>query len=142
MILGNASAKSIKEMESILENIGISFQIKDDILGIFSSKDILGKSVYSDIEEFKQTILYSYIKINKPEYLSKLLNYYGKVNISSEDAKEVQNIIIESGSLEYAVTLMNKLFKESRNKIINLNISEYVKNILLGFITYLEIREK
>ena len=57
MILGNASAKSIKEMESILENIGISFQIKDDILGIFSSKDILGKSVYSDIEEFKQTIL-------------------------------------------------------------------------------------
>ena len=51
-------------------------------------------------------------------------------------------IIIESGSLEYAVTFMNKLFKESRNKIINLNISEYVKNILLGFITYLEIREK
>ena len=63
-------------------------------------------------------------------------------NISKEDAKEVQNIIIESGSLDYAVTLMNKLFKESRNRIINLNISEYVKNILLGFITYLEIREK
>lgn len=142
MILGNSSSKSIKEMESILENIGISFQIKDDILGIFSSKDILGKSVYSDIEEFKQTILYSYIKINKPEYLTKLLNYYGKENISEEDAKEVQNIIIESGSLDYAKNMMNKLFMESKENINNLNISSYVKNILLGFITYLEIREK
>ena len=142
MILGNASAKSIKEMESILENIGISFQIKDDILGIFSSKDVLGKSVYSDIEEFKQTILYSYIKINKPEYFNKLINLYGKENITEDEAKEVQNIIIESGSLEYATNLMNKLFKESRDRINNLDITEYVKNILLGFITYLEIRKK
>lgn len=141
MILGNASAKSIKEMESILENIGIAFQIKDDILGIFSSKDIIGKSVYSDIEEFKQTILYSYIKNNKPEYLKDLLKYYGKT-ISEEDASVVQNIMIESGSLLYANNMMNNLFRESREKIKNLNISLYIKNILLGFITYLEIREK
>lgn len=142
MILSSSSAKSIKEMEEVLESIGIAFQIKDDILGIFSSKEILGKSVYSDIEEFKQTILYSYIKLNKPEFYKKLLNYYGKENITEKDAKEVQNIIIESGSLEYASSKMNKLFKESKNKIIDLNISNYVKNILLGFITYLEIREK
>ena len=142
MILGNASAKSIKEMENILENIGISFQIKDDILGIFSSKDILGKSVYSDIEEFKQTILYSYIKINKPDYYQKLLNYYGKENISENEAKEVQNIIVESGSLDYANNMMNNLIRDSKEKISGLNISSYVKSILLGFITYLEIREK
>ena len=42
----------------------------------------------------------------------KLINYYGKDNISEEDATEVQNIIIESGSLEYANNMMNKLFKE------------------------------
>ena len=142
MILSNSSAKSIKEMENILENIGIAFQIKDDILGIFSSKEILGKSVYSDIEEFKQTILYSYIKLNKPEYYKELLKYYGKENITEKEAQEVQNIIIESNSLNYATNLMNKLFKESKYKIINLDINNYVKNILLGFITYLEIREK
>lgn len=142
MILSNSSAKLIKEMEQILENIGIAFQIKDDILGIFSSKEILGKSVYSDIEEFKQTILYSYIKINKPEYLDKLLEYYGKENICEEDAKCVQNIIIESGSLDYANNLMNNLFIDSKDKINNLDITPHIKNILLGLITYLEIREK
>ena len=142
MILSNSSAKNIKEMETILENIGISFQIKDDILGVFSSKEILGKSVYSDIEEFKQTILYSYIKIEKPEYLNELLKYYGKENISENDAKNVQDIMIQSGALDYANNIMNNLFNDSKEKIKNLDISEYIKNILLGLITYLEIREK
>lgn len=142
MILSNSSAKLIKEMEQILENIGIAFQIKDDILGIFSSKEILGKSVYSDIEEFKQTILYSYIKLNEPNYYNELLNYYGKENITESDALKVQEIITNSKSLEYATTLMNNLFKETKENIIKLDIQEYIKNILLGFITYLEIREK
>ncbi|NLC48542.1 MAG: 4-hydroxy-3-methylbut-2-enyl diphosphate reductase, partial [Tenericutes bacterium] len=75
MILGNQKKKDIKEFEQILEPLGIAFQIKDDILGIYSSKDILGKSVYSDIEEFKQTILYSYIKTERKDLINDLLKY-------------------------------------------------------------------
>jgi hypothetical protein len=37
---------------------------------------------------------------------------------------------------------MNNLFKETKEKITNLEIQEHIKNILLGFVTYLEIREK
>lgn len=142
MILANSSNKDIKKFESILEPLGIAFQIKDDILGIFSSKEILGKSVFSDIEEFKQTILYSYIKLNKKDYYNKLLKYYGKENINENDAKKVQDIIIESGSLEYANQIMEQLFDKSKTEIENLNIKENIKHILLGLITYLEIREK
>ena len=133
--------KDIKKYEEVLEPLGIAFQIKDDILGIFSKKEILGKSVYSDIEEFKQTILYSYIKIEKPEYLDKLLKYYGN-NISETDLNKVKDILNESGALEYANNKMNELFFISKHNINSLNIKEEVKNILLGFITYLEIREK
>lgn len=133
--------KDIKKFEETLEPLGIAFQIKDDILGIFSKKEILGKSVYSDIEEFKQTILYSYIKIEKPEYLDKLLKYYGN-NINETDLNKVKDLLNESGALEYANNKMNELFFISKHNISNLNIKEEVKNILLGFITYLEIREK
>ena len=37
---------------------------------------------------------------------------------------------------------MNKLFKETKENIMKLDIQEHIKNILLGFIIYLEIREK
>ena len=142
MILSNNKECDIKEMQSILMPLGIAFQIKDDIIGIFSSSDIIGKPNYSDIEEFKQTILYSYIKIRKPEYLNKLLKIYGKQNIKKEEYNEIKDILINSGSLEYANNKMIELFNESKEKLLNSKIKNEVKNILLGFIKYLELRKK
>lgn len=141
MILGNSKAKDIETFEKVLEPLGIAFQIKDDILGIYSSKEILGKSVYSDIEEFKQTILYSYIKINRNDLLDELLKYYGK-NITEEESKKVQKLFEDSGALEYATNKMNEMFNEVYANIKSMDIKEYTKNILLGLILFLRLREK
>lgn len=141
MILGNSKAKDIETFEKVLEPLGIAFQIKDDILGIYSSKEILGKSVYSDIEEFKQTILYSYIKINRNDLLGELLKYYGK-SITEEESKKVQELFENSGALEYATNKMNEMFNEVYTNIKSMDIKEYTKNILLGLILFLRLREK
>lgn len=141
MILGNSKAKDIETFEKVLEPLGIAFQIKDDILGIYSSKEILGKSVYSDIEEFKQTILYSYVKIKRNDLLDELLKYYGK-SITEEESKKVQKLFEESGALEYATNKMNEMFNEVYANIKSMDIKEYTKNILLGLILFLRLREK
>lgn len=141
MILSGAKNKEIYEIEKILEPIGISFQIKDDILGVMSTTEKLGKPIYSDIEEFKQTILYSYIKLEKKEYLDDLLKYYGNAS-NTESVKEVQKIMIDSGSLEYAINKMNELFNYSKEKITESKLNKDIKSILLGFIKYLELRKK
>ena len=141
MILGNSKAKDIETFEKVLEPLGIAFQIKDDILGIYSSKEILGKSVYSDIEEFKQTILYSYIKINRNDLLDELLKYYGK-SITEEESKKVQKLFEDSGALKYATNKMNEMFNEVYTNIKSMDIKEYTKNILLGLILFLRLREK
>ena len=141
MILGNSKVKDIETFEKVLEPLGIAFQIKDDILGIYSSKEILGKSVYSDIEEFKQTILYSYIKIKRNDLLDELLKYYGK-SITEEESKKVQKLFEDSGALEYATNKMNEMFNEVYANIKSMDIKEYAKNILLGLILFLRLREK
>ena len=141
MILAHKNQKDIENAELALEPLGVAFQIKDDILGIFSKSDVLGKSVYSDIKEFKQTYLYSYIKINKPEYYEKLLEFYGK-DIDEIEHKSFEEILINSGALSAAIDKMNELFFIAKHNITNLNINDNVKNILRGLITYLELREK
>lgn len=134
--------KNIKEMENILNNIGIAFQIKDDILGIFSDETELGKSNISDILEYKQTILYSYVS-HCQKYRKSINKYYGKKNITLEELNKIKDIFIKSGALEYANSTMNTLFDKSKEQIINSNeIDLKTKSILLGLIIYLKIRNK
>lgn len=139
LTLGGASKELIKKCEEILINVGIAFQIKDDLLGIYGDENILGKSTNSDIEEYKQTLLYSYAL--KTEYKDELQKYYGKANIK-DGPKKVKEIFEKCGSKRYAEKMMNKLFKESIDKLSSIDIDSEYKDILLGFIVYLQNRSK
>lgn len=54
-ILAGASAEQITKMEKIAYNVGIAFQIQDDILDITSSLEVLGKATGSDAKNHKTT---------------------------------------------------------------------------------------
>ena len=56
-ILGNQPDSVINELQSYGMNLGIAFQIQDDILEIFSDSKSMGKSLGSDLIAGKQTIL-------------------------------------------------------------------------------------
>lgn len=140
-LLLSGKKDNIKEIQNILNKIGIAFQIKDDIIGIFNNAEIIGKSNQSDINEYKQTILYSYVSYTN--YKDELLKYYGKNNLSEKDLEKVRNIFISSGALEYANNKMHNLFNTAYEEINNSNfIPDGIKNILLGLTTYLKIRNK
>lgn len=141
-ILAGKNQYNLKIYEKILEKIGIAFQIKDDIIGIYGDSSYIGKSTSSDISEFKQTILYSYIFNQKNEYLEELNKYYGKENLIENENKKVKQIFMESGALNYANEIMNNLFDESIELIKNIDLQQEYKEIILGFIYYLKIRQK
>ena len=54
-ILGGASKEEVKVLESIARNVGIAFQIQDDILDVTSSLEVLGKATHSDEKNQKTT---------------------------------------------------------------------------------------
>ena len=56
-ILGGGNSKIIRKMGSFGYNLGIAFQIIDDILGVFGDEKKTGKPVGSDLREGKKTIL-------------------------------------------------------------------------------------
>lgn len=138
LILAGADENKIKDITNFGEKVGIAFQIQDDILGIYSEDT--GKVIGSDIKEFKQTILYSYI--SKTKYLEKLEEYYGK-DISNETINEVRDLFRISGSLDYSINMMNKMYDESISILNEINwIEENKKEILKGFVEYLRSRNK
>ena len=143
MVFSDFSEEQMKRIEKVLYNLGIAFQIKDDILGIFGDELELGKSASSDISEFKQTILYTYVSKNNKKELSELHKYYGKHELTKENLDSVKEILIKTGALEYSNNMMNQLFAKSREELETIDfIEEDNKSILRGFITYLSLRNK
>mgnify|MGYP003291651628 CR=1 FL=1 len=56
-ILAGASEEEIAKIEKIGEDIGLAFQIQDDILDVTSSLEVLGKPVHSDEKNEKTTYI-------------------------------------------------------------------------------------
>ena len=54
-VLAGADAEQVKTVESIAADVGLAFQIQDDILDVTSSAEVLGKPVLSDEKNSKTT---------------------------------------------------------------------------------------
>lgn len=54
-ILAGAPEDEVSVIEKIAKNVGIAFQIQDDILDVTSTKEVLGKPIHSDEKNEKTT---------------------------------------------------------------------------------------
>ena len=54
-VLAGASEEDLNKVEAIAKNIGISFQIQDDVLDVTGSFEVLGKPTHSDEKNNKTT---------------------------------------------------------------------------------------
>ncbi len=84
-IIGNANAEELEKITRYGKNIGLSFQIVDDILDIIGDESKLGKHVGSDIENHKSTYP-SLLGLEESKAIAKQLIDEAKENI--KDLKE------------------------------------------------------
>lgn len=141
-ILGGANEELLKKISRYAIPIGIAFQIQDDILGIFGSEKKMGKSVGADIKEGKQTILLSKAREKADKEQKKRLEIiFGNKSITKSEVEEFQNIIIKTGSLEYAKNLSAKLISEGKKELEKIEIKNETKDFLSGMADYMMSRE-
>ena len=94
-ILAGASDEAVAAVEKIAYNVGIAFQIQDDILDITSSLEVLGKMTGSDEKNNKVT----YVTLNgmekSKEDVEKLSKEAINLLVSFENKNEFLNQLIE-----------------------------------------------
>lgn len=142
MILGGAEDSLVEKMECVADDLGIAFQMQDDILGIYSDQAKLGKNVGSDISEYKQTVLYSFTRSQGGAAYDRLMRYYGKSDITLEELEEVRSVFRECGALEYAEKKAAEFFDSAKYKLGQINeVPDDKKQLLYGFIEYIQTRK-
>lgn len=80
--------------------VGIAFQLRDDILGVFGDPARTGKPVIDDLREGKQTVMLAFARERTdPAGAAALDRAVGDPRLSERDAQQVRDIIAGSGAL-------------------------------------------
>lgn len=80
--------------------IGIAFQLRDDVLGLFGDPASTGKGATSDLREGKRTLLVlRALRLASPAGRAALTRMLGNPDVTPEDARRAREIIVDSGAL-------------------------------------------
>lgn len=127
------SVKEVVALGNFAKLCGIAFQLKDDILGITSTKEKLGKPIGSDIREGKKTIILQEAYKNASSEERRLMErVVGNREASLTDIEEVKRIFISRGGLDSAETLANKYIDEAMSELEKIEKSEYTDILKLA----------
>lgn len=131
----NASSLDKEKLMQMGENLGIAFQIKDDLLGLYSENDSMGKTL-NDIKEGKQTIIYKYaIDHANKEEIEIINKYYGNSDVTMDENKIITDLFIKLGAKENAEKLELEYTKKGIDIINSMDVKN--KDLFMDFANYL-----
>ena len=97
---GAAPAGLMSALSGFGLDLGIAFQMRDDVLGVFGDESLTGKPVGDDLREGKSTLLLSHARANADERQKRLLAVVGDPGLSAAQVEEIQQVIRDTGALE------------------------------------------
>jgi octaprenyl-diphosphate synthase len=145
MAIGAASVTNDEEifekMYRIGQDAGIAFQIKDDIFD-YQDKGLIGKPTGNDIKEKKITLPLLYVlKNSEASERKRILGLIKRKNKNSAVVRELIQLVIEKGGLEYATKKMNEFKDKAINAIMEFENGE-ARESLAELMNYITTRKK
>ncbi|HEV7218676.1 MAG: polyprenyl synthetase family protein [Terriglobales bacterium] len=141
-ILGGATAEQEENLAQYGRDLGMAFQIVDDVLDLTASEDVLGKPVASDLREGKVTmaVIHSLERCTASER-QLIANVVDERAVDGDTHAEVLDILNRYGSLEAAHDCALRYAELARNAICNFPDGE-IKRALLWAPEFVVARDK
>ena len=128
-LLSDASDKWADQLYAFGENLGLAFQLQDDLLDTFGDKDTFGKKIGNDILANKKTfLLINALQDANEDKKQELLAWMIKPDfIPEEKIKAVTNIYLETGVKKMAEQKVDFYFDKALQILENIDIEDVVK---------------
>jgi geranylgeranyl pyrophosphate synthase len=136
-----APEKTLSELRLLGREVGIAYQLVDDMLGVFGREEDTGKPAVSDLREGKRTyVMQQTMRLSSPGDQKIILRALGNPKASPSDLTAVRHIVEMCG----ARTLIRNLVAGYRDKALAsldmLDIQESARSALKQLVaTYLRI---
>ena len=130
-IYSQAGEEAEKALEKFGLNVGIAFQLMDDLLDYSSSEEIFGKPVGKDLKEGKITLplIYTLGKIGEPER-RRFADIFSGHRATEQDYRELTGIVRTNGVLDQIRDEAQSLVDEAGDCLKPFPDSSVKKNLL------------
>lgn len=133
---GGASPEVVEEARKFGQNIGIIFQIRDDIFDYYDSKEI-GKPTGNDMAEGKLTLpVIHALTATQDQAMKELALKVKSGNVSAEEIAQLVAFTKDNGGIEYAEQRMNELHKETLDFIEKYVQEQDIQDALKAYIDF------
>ena len=138
----NATAEDLEKAKSFGRNLGIIFQIRDDIFDYYDSKEI-GKPTGNDMSEGKLTlpVLYALNSTDDNE-MKTIARKVKSRDVSQEEISRLVAFTKANGGIEYAEQKMLELRSQCLQFIDAESVTEEIRIALTAYIDYVIQRNK
>lgn len=138
-ILAGAPKEDLSLLEAAATHIGYAFDIQDDIIDTFATRQQYGRPPGRDIAQSKKPLHIVYLtKLIKRTELNTLRKIIGKKSIKSKELETIKTMLKESGALK-AAKEKSRMHAETAKKLVaRTNLNEETKSFLTSFIAYIE----
>ncbi|MFQ5975876.1 MAG: polyprenyl synthetase family protein [Candidatus Hydrothermarchaeales archaeon] len=123
-LLATENEEMIKHFKNFGEMIGIGFQIRDDIIGVWEKSESTGKPKASDIRNKKKSlpVIHALEKSSK-EQRKAMQAIYAKEKLTDKDVEKVLDILHKAGSYEYSQNVAKKYENEALKELSNIKVN-------------------
>ncbi|WP_371872791.1 polyprenyl synthetase family protein [Herbiconiux sp. L3-i23] len=113
--LGGADPRQIDALRGFGVPLGIAFQLRDDLLGVFGDPSVTGKPSGDDLVEGKRTVLVILARATLPAGARRLVDdLLGDPELSAQQIELLQATIQRSGAVERVERMIDENVRSAR----------------------------
>ncbi|MDE0546742.1 polyprenyl synthetase family protein [Microbacterium sp. C7(2022)] len=123
--LAGGDAEQLDVLRAFGHPLGMAFQLRDDVLGVFGDEKATGKPSGDDLREGKRTVLIAYTRENLSDSDKAVFDtMLGDATLSEARIVELQAQIIDSGALDRVESLITAYVEEAERALKDARVGQ------------------
>lgn len=122
--LGGGSLPQLAALRDFGLPLGVAYQLRDDLLGVFGDPSVTGKPSGDDLREGKRTVLIALARTGLPAGVTRTLDeLLGDRELDDDQVRMLQGAIRESGAIEQVERIIDRNVIQAKSALENAPLS-------------------
>jgi len=141
--LAGADEEQIAMLTEIGNTVGVAFQLRDDIIGVFGDEAVTGKSADNDLREGKRTLLINefYMRASDDQQ-REFETFFGNQDAAASDLQRLRTLLEETGTKSAVEGIIANYQAETTTQLARLDISDQARSMFAELIGLCLVRQK